>query len=514
MPIIPRLTDEELALIEIIRHPVWCGEFIRGFDDNNWEYSDYQKEFLCDFNSYVSICCARAVGKTVALIDKLVWLVVNLFWDESIVYTVPSKVHLEPVFLRLTRWFRNHPLLRYYVGKTGINSQVFTIKTLNGAIIDCRIAGQTGTGVNIVGLHVPVVIGDEMALYPWGTYIELLPTLNTFEDGFQLIVSGVPTGMREKNVLYHTDQKDTQFTKHRVSAHQNPRYTEVDEERNIKQLGGKESEDYIHLILGEHGAPVYILFDRARMLIEQYEIFHGTIYGAKLKEDKTLLNRFYSSLPSLPTNIDETMFGVDLGYSEPTVIHILYRPKAKEYWKYLCRITLNQVPYPTQEVILDTLDTLYKPNILGIDEGNIGVSVIQHLISDKEYRTKDFKARIVPIQFRSLVPIGFSEDGEEISVRAKEFSMQLLQTWVNEHKICFSAADETVISELERTTYLKTASGELVFRTVTPRGGLRHGGDHNVSALLCATLAHYLVTEVGVPTTKKVKLYKPTWGLF
>lgn len=516
MAIVKRLTEEELALIEIFRHPSFCGEFIRGMVEEEgvevWEYTDYQLEFLCDAGSFISITAGRSVGKTVTLIDRLVWYCINLFWDESIVYTVPNRVHLEPVFLRLTRWFRNHPLLKFYTGRTGINSQSFTIKLFNNAVIDCRIAGQSGTGANVVGLHIPIIILDEGGFYPWGTWIELQPTLNTWQEGYQMIVSGVPTGTRDKNVLYFTDQKDTKFNKHRVSAHQNPRYTDDDEIRNLRQYGGAENEDYIHMVLGQHGVPTFALFDRERMLIQDYDVFRATLYGQKIKDDPMYLPRFYNSLPPMVLGASKVMFGVDLGYTDPTIIIVLYKSKEGQPWRVLCRLRLHQVDYPKQEVIIDTLDSKYKPGILGIDEGSSGKAVIQHLFTDIGYRHKKYKDRLVPIQFRSMIPVGLDEDGKEVEVRAKQFGMQLLQSKTNNHEMAYSWRDETLINELERTTYNKSPSGELVFRTLTPRGGLRHGEDHNVSALLCFVIALYLVEDASqFLWTKKVKLYRTRW---
>jgi len=447
---------------------------------------------------------------TVALIDKLVWLCMNKFWDESIVYTVPGRAHLEPVFRRLVNWFRRHPLLRYYTGSRGINSQSFTIKLNNDAVIDCRIAGQSGTGANVVGLHIPVILLDEGGFYPFGTWSELLPCLNTWQEGYQFFVSGVPTGLREKNVLYFADQKDIQFTKHRIPAHRNPRYSEEDEVRNIKQFGGVESEDYIHMVLGEHGAPSYMLFDRSRMRIEDYISFHGSALGSKIKEDPGYLARFYASMPPPKKGVDAFMFGIDLGYTDPTVILGLY--KKQNIWRFLFRAVFRQVPYPKQEEIIDYLDSMYNPGVIGIDEGSAGKSVVQHLMTDAQYKHKRYKDKVVPIQFRAMVPIALDADGEEIKVRAKQFGMQLLQSKVNEQVIAFSWKDEAMINELERTTYTKTPAGEFVYKTITARGGLRHGEDHNVAALLCFALAHYLKEEANMYlTTKRVALYRPRW---
>lgn len=514
-----RLTEEELALFEVLNHPVWCGEFLRNISDDakdtfgeEWEYTWYQKEFMCDFNDYVSIMAGRTVGKTISIIDKLVWYGINAFWDETIVYTVPNKVHLEPVFLRLTRWFRNHPFLRHYTGRTGINSQTFTIKLNNSVVIDCRIAGQSGTGANVVGLHVPVIITDESGLYPWRTFVELLPCLNTWQEGHQLITAGVPTGRREKNVLFFMDQKHTKATKHRISAHQNPRYSKEADDTNIKQYGGKESEDYIHLVLGQHGLASYSMFDREKMLIRNYDVFHGTVYGQKIRQDPSVLNRFLASFPPAPKTAEEIMFGIDLGYVDPSVILVLYRMPNEPFWKFLVRATLRQVDYPKQEMIIDIIDSKYHPQILGIDEGSSGKAVIQHLRAEPKFKHKGYDKRIIPIQFRSNIPVGINDEGEMIEVRAKEFGMQLLQSKVNNHDICFTWKDEALISELERTTYTRTPSGELTFRTITVKGGIRHSEDHNTSALLCATIANYLATDASKFRHNRRKLWSTRWS--
>jgi len=320
--------------------------------------------------------------------------------------------------------------------------------------------------------------------------------------------------MRERNVNYFADQKDPKFSKHRIPAHRNPRYSEDDEARNIKQYGGVESEDYIHLVLGEHGSPSYMLFDRNRMLIEDYSVFRGTMHGTKIKEDAGYIDRFFSSLPPLPKRSARVMFGIDLGYTDPTIIHVLYKPVEDDPWRYLVRATMYQVKYPTQESIIDRLDSMYSPWLIGIDEGSSGKAVIQHFIADPQYKHKNYNERMLPIQFRSMIPIGLDEEGEEIQVRAKQFGMQLLQSKINNHDFCFSWKDEALISELERTTYKKTTTGEFVFTTITNRGGTRHGEDHNVAALLCAALAQYLAEEADLYLHKKrVKLYRPRWGM-
>ena len=190
----------------------------------------------------------------------------------------------------------------------------------------------------------------------------------------------------------------------------------------------------------------------------------------------------------------------------------MYKTKDSAFWKFLARATLRQVGYPTQERIIDHIDSIYSPGLIAIDEGSSGKAVIQHMVTDPVYKHKNYKQRIIPINFASAIPIGLDEDGEEVTVKAKQFGMQLLQSKVNNHNICFTWGDETIINELERTTYRRSPGGALIYRTITSRGGLRHGEDHNTSALLCFVLGLYLTDEsLQFLWKRRVNLYRPRW---
>jgi len=138
--IVERPTREDLYLYEVLRHPVFCGEFLRNIDDfeklntdEEFKYADYQSEVLCDFANRVSLCCARAIGKTLSIADILKWILVNkAFPNDYIVYSVPSRVHLEPVFTELIRMFRNNSLLKTFIEPHGgINNSNHTIALHN-----------------------------------------------------------------------------------------------------------------------------------------------------------------------------------------------------------------------------------------------------------------------------------------------------------------------------------------------------------------------------------------------
>lgn len=908
MAIIEKLSEDELILHEVLSHPVMFAEFENSLDllpgDADWELSLYQKEFVCDFNSYVSLCCGRAVGKTQALTEIILWLIVNkIYGNDYIVYTVPSKVHLDPVFTNLVIKFKSNLLMSNYVSpRTGINSSSHKITALNGAVLDCRIAGMTGTGANVVGLHSPHIILDECvtartkvatpdsnrraselkpgdavlswdgekivndrvvsatkvkreqrvlelttakgkvrvgenhrfytkfgyieakdlnvgdvlftfenvkrgaatedeilfikekavegllasdiakllnrttkavekyiyrlgglksmfdevpltdeeyqillgsflgdgsaefdphraryrtnhslkqkeyvdwlhsklerltrksprvinnggwgtlnytfstlghkdilsmaselyidnkktvtleylnklkplglavwfmddgskdgslsthsfsyeenliiqaylkdkwglesiiyedkpknlffiyikhsslktlrniirpyvpecmqyklgvgeyknelptlqalkggedvttlnedellnirvvntraaylysievesnhnyfangiltknsAFYPWGTWTELQPTLNTFTPGFRMIVSGVPDGKRENSVCYYADNVSDAFSTHNVSSHDNPRYSQLDEDRNLQQFGGVDSEDYVHMVLGKHGSPTFSVFDRALMAMDAYPIFKLTLDGISLRSNVSEYKKALSYLPPLPPSADLVILGADLGYTDPTAIFIMYMTKEGRF-KFHVKVQLNKVTYPMQEKIIDVLDDMYRPAILGIDEGSAGKSTVHHLMEGEAYIHKAYDKRLIPINFSSSVVVGLDADGKEISERVRPYSISTLQQYTNNHRIIYTSTDMETVSELERMTYTKSQNGDLVYRTLTLRGGQR-GADHFTAALLCGILAYHQSSELLIMQKRPV-LFTGRW---
>ena len=517
MAIREKVTQEDLEFYEILRNPVLGPEFIYNFDldekyDEMFEFVWYQKEMVCDFNPYVSIATARATGKTVSLVSLILWaLVYNMYPKDYILYTVPSKVHLEPVFTGLVRAFkRNSFLKKFLTSGSGINSSDYKITLLNGSILLCRIAGQSGTGANLIGLHTPFICVDEGGYFPHAAWQEMQPSLNVWTPGYRELVAGVPTGMREKNVLYQADMESDVYTKHRVSALQNPRMTEVDLAKAIDQYGGDDTDDYIHYVLGQHGKPVFSIFDRTTMKIDNYPVLKSEVNGVELNNESSILSvaETFPMIKDLGT-YETTMFGIDLGYTEPTAILIM-RVSSAGNIRFHGRIQLTKVSYPIQEKFIDILDSRFKPSILEIDKGSSGMSLIQHLMEDDSYKGKDYKSRVIPIDFSSSIVIGRTADGEEIKTKTKAFTTSILQDYTNNHRITYSSTDIDLIAELERMTFTKTPSGEIVYKTVTPRGGKR-GEDHFTAALLCGVGAYYLENENLNLKHSKPKLMRAIW---
>ena len=515
MAVVEKVSQEDLVLYEILRNPALCAEFVFNLDkdpkyEEPFENTWYQKETLCDFNNHVSMATARAVGKTVTLVSLLYWvLIFKVFPGDYTLFAVPSKVHLQPVWEGLIRGFRNNSFLNNFIRKTaGINSSDFSISLLNGSSLICRIAGQSGTGSNLVGLHTPFILTDEAGYFPWNAFNEMQPDLNSFTKGHREVVCGVPTGMREKNVLYHVDRENEGYSTHRVSAYDNPRVSDADIDNFKQQYGGTESEDFLHYVMGEHGKPVFALFDRSLFKVDNSPVMKLEIDGIKMSEDLAEVFTRIESFPPITEKNYGVVFGIDLGYTEPTAIIIMYVDD-KERLRFHGRIKLTKVSYPIQEKIIDLLDTRFKPFIIGVDRGNAGLHVIQTLQTHTDYLHKDFATRLMPIDFSSSVVIGVDNDGVENKVKTKVFTVSVLQEFTNNHRIIYSTTDPEMITELERMTYTRTPTGEVVYKTMTDRGSNR-GEDHFTAALLCGVGAYYFTKEYAV-VKQKPKLIRSSW---
>lgn len=508
-----KITQEDVLLYEILKNPVLAPEFIYNIDldpnlDEPFEFSWYQKEIMADFHPKVSICTARATGKTVSQYSMLLWvLVFNIFPDDYLLFTVPSKVHLEPVFTNLVRLFKTNSFLKNFIDlKSGVNSSEFKITLKNGAVLLCRIAGQSGTGSNLIALHTPWIEVDEGGYFPYNAFNEMQPSLNVWTPGHREIVSGVPTGLRERNVLYTVDQENDNYTKHRVSAFDNPRITEEHIKGFKDQYGEEDSEEYVHYVLGQHGRPVFALFDRNLMKIESYPVYRLDIDGLKTDNLAEMITKI-ETFPTIPDNYG-ILFGIDMGYTEPTAISIMY-VDGKDRIKFHGRIKLTKVAYPLQEKIIDLLDTRYKPSLIAVDAGNAGLNSIQTWQEHNDYAHKNYRQRIYPVNFSSWLVLGVNQDGEENKVKLKPFFVSVLQEMTNNHRIIYSSTDTEMVTELERMTYTKNPNGEIAYKTLTERGGKR-GEDHFTSALLCGVGAYHMTTEFS-RAVQKVKLLKALW---
>jgi len=496
--------DGELAVLELLEDPVLFGEFIRSAEDEieegeGWHYDNYQRKMLTDSSHYVSIATGRTTGKTASMETKIIQLAISNIYARAsaneILLVVQNKSQLDPVFARVVKFFRMHWFLKYFIDRMSVNMSNHEIKLLNGCVIRCRIVGATADS-NVIGLHVPCIFVDEGQVFAYSAWNSLMQCLTTWDEDFYLWVSGVPNGLREKNVLYECDQIDEKYSRHNVSRLKSTRYTEEQHNTDLKQYGGENGDDYVHLVLGEHGSPAFSVFDRKLMLIEDYPVDVHLMNNITLEQHAGNFNEVLM-VKDLPPDIvkkyDLIIAGIDAGFSnDPTIITILWRNADTLVWREFTRIELRRIKYPDQAKIIDWLDSIYGFNMIAIDAGSSGLALCQILQDDNgEFKRKEFIKRLIPVDFQANVVTGYDDEEKEIKSRVRKFTIQTLQKWSqNDQIIAFTTQDDDVINELERVGFTRDMLGEPKFFVYSPQGGQR-GEDHILASILTWVYGYY-----------------------
>jgi len=493
------LDEGDIAVLELLDDIIIFGEFTRSTDEDidngrGFKFDNYQKKMLLDETPFISVCTGRSTGKTVSMETKIIFNVVSMKYEKAsaneVVLVVQNKSQLEPVFLRLTQFFRRQPFLRNFVDRTSINFSEHLIKLSNGATVRCRIVGSSADS-NVIGLHVPCIFVDEAQVFNYVAWNSLQQCLTQWDDNYQLWLSGVPNGMREKNILFEADQLDTRWSRHNLSRLFSSRYTKEQHTSDLKQYGGTEGDDYIHLVLGEHGSPAFSVFDRKLMKIENYPVHRSIINNLTLAQVSGNFSEILVA-PDLPPTVQPDLLccAIDAGFSnDPTIITVLYRQH--DVWRFFLRYELRRIKYPTQAKIIDWLDTIYGFNMITLDAGSSGLALGQMLQEMEEFAPKNYQKRLILVDFQGGVVTGYDEEGKEVKDRVRKFTIQTLQKWSqNDHTIVFSEQDDDMITELERVGFTRDMLGQPKYFVYSPTGGQR-GDDHVLASILTWVYGYY-----------------------
>jgi hypothetical protein len=391
------------------------------------------------------------------------------------------------------------------------------IRLKNDCLIRCRIIGSTADS-NIIGLHIPCIFIDEAQVFSYNAWQSLQQTLNTWDKGYYIWLSGVPNGLREKNILFEADQQDDKWSRHNLSRLSSTRYTRTQMESDLKQYGGESGDDWVHLVLGQHGSPAFSVFDRKLMKIENYPVVVGSMNNVGLDQHSGVFSDIISA-PDLSSTIkskyDLLCLAIDAGFSnDPTILTILWRDRETLIWREFSRHELRRIKYPIQAKVIDWLDTIYGFNMICIDAGSSGLALCQILQDETgEFKGKNFTKRLVPVDFQANVVTGYDNEGKEEKERVRKFTIQTLQKWTqNDQILALSSQDDDVISELERVGFTRDMLGVPKYFVYSPQGGQK-GEDHILASFLTWVYGYYnnyFSPERPGTKHKYSDLFKPT----
>lgn len=520
------ITDEEWAILQVIEAPVLFREFINiDNPDPEWRpMENHERAWSSTTANYVAMCCGRGVHKTTAMIEMLYyWMINGMFipGDPGLLVFVPNKAQKDVIFPKIRTACQMHWLIKRMVDPNRINASEGRIDFQNGFTFILRIAGSSGTEANVISVHGPRIWVDEAQDFPWRAWLSLGNVLKFNIPWHMLWVSGVPNGGRQENVLYETDVLSDNYISYNIPQTAMTYWTpEIEHKRRSEYHALMEdSEDYKHYVLGQHGTPTFSVFDRGRFSKEDYEvrkvvITHGMFEGTK-RIDMDGIERYHINevvmAPELPMNPlgrkPNVGIGYDPGYSpDPACFFIMYEDFLTGKYKCLIRYILQKVEYPIQREVLAWLDTIYGFDFLGIDMGGVGKVQYQDLSGEtSDYTRFKYRERIFPVEFAGRILVAIDENGDEKYDNVKRVAVGTLSRWAHEGKFLFATQDDDLMSELERTKYTRTITGDPVYKTEN---------DHQMSAMMCAIMA--AENKFGTPVIfsrrePRLKLVSAKW---
>jgi hypothetical protein len=453
------------------------------------------------------------VHNSLVLEDKIIYEAVNVenvftATKESLLVT-PNVAQMTPILDRLIMRLGNSHLLKDFLrGNINRSKGTMDFPQPGGSNyrIHARIAGSKGEQ-NMVGLHVPKIIGDEQQIMPMAAFTQLMPAYNGWEPNSSQLFTGVPNGIREGSVLYFTDQRSPKFKKYRIPAHQNPYYTYEDDRENLLKYGGEESDDYQHLVLGRHGDPAFSIIPRDKIRLEPFDFWTHRY----TQTDKHAGRDYKMQLPlhKLPENKSKTrILAVDTGYADPTVAQVMGQD-ANGIWRTFVRYRLTRIPFPEQADAIDYLDSYYNFNMICVDlgAGGGGIGVTQDLQSNRFSKGKRYDKRIYGVRFADFLENGETAAGTPLKIQAKSYAGQELARLITEGQVIFSELDMEGVSQIERVAYQRRSDGTNQYFILSERGTGKSGDDHIFASYVVFTLT--LLTSLFEKPRKK--LASPRW---
>jgi len=175
-----------------------------------------------------------------------------------------------------------------------------------------------------------------------------------------------------------------------------------------------------------------------------------------------LFEELLFNLPSLPSQNLEVIFGIDAGWTSPTVILPFFFYNNK--WNLRCKVLLTDKMIPDyQTAIIDFIATKYNA-IIGIDfSDGEGKALATSLANParEEFAGKNYKERVVWIEFQRNMLTGYRPDGSEIAEKIKDKTTKMLQNWFSE--VLFNIYyDEDFFLDFNKEILKKTSTGTLI----------------------------------------------------
>jgi hypothetical protein len=343
-----------------------------------------QKLMILDESQNTLLCTSRNVAKSVSLIGRIVKDLVTYQPatgtrnDEILVFT-PAESHLTPLVGRIFDMLTANPLFRPLIKTWNRTTDKPLIATYSGLSVHFRIEGQSGTDINMVGLHPYKIYGDECA---FGNHVCHRSRMAGALPNCRVIYAGVPNGVRN-TPFYQLDKTHDGdgWSRHKFSMlTANPLFISSAKYKKkiVKMFGGEHSPDYITQVLGEWGdeamssfPPGSVSFDTflyGKRAFPYYDLrITGSDVGNASRE-----HRIPSIIRVPSVQCIRAVIGWDYGYSpDPATFFCVIQTEEGGAWKSYARISLYSTPLHQQiEILRHLISNVFSGRVVCVSTDN------------------------------------------------------------------------------------------------------------------------------------------------
>lgn len=446
----------------------------------------------------------RGIGKSIDLEMSILHMALLKPGEETIISSF-RRVHIKDRCEAIIKYYLNIPYLRNFVDWRHLNrTPVYTIPLVNGNTIYGASVGDDPNAVAIIGKHPSTRAIDEMEVFPREAWVQFIEA--RAERGSDDIFVGVPNGiigMPFTDIQKNESYKDCFF---RVSRMNTPFWDQKRKQDAIAFCGPELSDNFKQQIHGEDGSPVQGVWPIETIMRQMSK--KRQLYVKDVTAEDYKGNAPEGVLYDLPFNADPVVIGIDVGYTEPTVICVFVRvPDRNNNYKYrlIARVNLkNKMIFRDQEEIIDYICQYYNTQYIGIDvTGGDGREILDTMQNPKDkYAINGYQEKMIGVFFNKKVVKAYMSDGTEVEEETKVFAtIQLIKMFINEE---FELPyDEDILGEFSQERKKKTESARVIYTSTTT--------DHIISAFRCFAIARYTKELLQLPDTNR-EYALPVWG--
>lgn len=425
--------EDKLVLYFITHHPVAFRDFFLPKVLSKY-YKTRFYQFLEALSDESVVVGGRGWGKSLSLEATLLQRIITEFNKESLLSSF-RKVHIRDRLEAVISYLWIHPFFRAFLirpnslRETVSRTPIYEIKLKNGHKLWGISVGDDPLAIMIQGKHPQFKYIEEAGAYPQFAWIKWQGTADP--TGCKEKVYGVADGRRD-TPYYQMVHKLSQFKNKvfKISKRLEPHYDSEKLRNDIEVYRGEETTEFRGEVDAEWGESVRGAWSEQE-IINCFDQVQLKNYPGVLKNRLKIItidSKDYEGMvpetalgPDLlpfPEERERVLLGVDTGFVSPTTILPFFYLKGKWYLTEIIKLT-NRMITDDQAELLDFIMEFYNVDFAGLDTTSNSALATALQNPKGKFNGKNYKERIVWVQFNKTMASGYEERDGKIKLRTR-----------------------------------------------------------------------------------------------